>query len=110
MTFFSASDFRGMESGDWEYVADLANRKLQRDAKVVYGKVNHNDVIFEWSSFNYDLPETTHRALLICIEELPKKECEHEIHNTVAPILNGKAACWKCGVTIEPTGWKEAKP
>lgn len=105
MKFFTAEDFAEQE---WQPIssaqaANIANQKLQREAKVVYGSANHNKAIFNWEVFGGDDGEHTHRALLICIEEIERNKCEHK------PFFSGgkyASYCDECGVKIKPTGWE----
>lgn len=109
MTFFSAEDFAKQE---WKTItagqaANIANQKLQRDAKVVYGlKSTKLDDQFYFSESKDDAD--THRALLICVEEIEKKSCTHP---DVLPVNSGwYYRCSDCGIKLQPTGWKEANP
>lgn len=104
MTFFTAEDFitATSEPQTPHSVAELANLKLQREATVVYGSANHNKAIFNWEVFGGDDGEHTHRALLICVEEIEKKPCEHEpvtaFHGSDDCFI---PACRKCGVKLK---------
>lgn len=106
--FFTADDFDSFDLSVGEgigphHAAELANEKLQREGVVVYGSKNYP----LWSTRN-DMPKTdTHRALLINIEEIEKKHCEHEPARNVAG--NYEPACYKCNVKLKPTGWEEVK-
>lgn len=88
-----------------EILADIANRILTERGVRVYGHEDSRGYVMCSSSF----PENTHQALLVCIEELPKKECEH------APIITLKNApsdlddwaCSKCGAKLRAK-WEPA--
>lgn len=127
MTFFTADDFKEIykkifkdgyvshNAGDmWEPasrvddLANIANAKLQREGKVVYGwpidieKSSHK----MWSSeLDVYTDEATHRALLINIEELPKKNCEHVGYIAGDEYEGHFFECEKCGKTLKPTAW-----
>ena len=105
MTVFKAGDFAEQE---WQPIssaqaASIANQKLQREAKVVYGtpfQANCSTGFHEIQS-KYD----THRALLVCIEELPPKVCEHEPRgysiNVGGTHRDKYYRCEKCGVKLK---------
>lgn len=106
MKFFVAKDFEDFPIWEPKVLAQYCNNKLQRDAKVVYGSANHNEAIFNWEVFGGDDGEHTHRALLICIEEIERKPCLHE-----AKILVGTDDCYvgeciHCGAKLKPTAWE----
>lgn len=92
--------------------AVTANAKLNdwlKSAVRVYGSANHNGAIFNWETFDGDDGENTHQALLVCVEELPKKYCEHEIRMHLGLSSDAQdfwADCKKCGIKLQPTGWK----
>ncbi len=111
MTFFSAEDFENYINAvgvhnqvSAKMVADIAEGKLQREAKVVYGLQNAalSDMYFSLSKDDAD----THRALLICVEEIERKSCEHvEIKVNINPGIN-YFECTKCGARLKPTAWE----
>lgn len=113
MTFFSASDFDldGITTDNYaELVANAANTKLRRYANVVYGNVDPM-VLTSWmSSFEgMYLGTYTHRALLVCIEKIERKHCEHEVSSSdITLVSNGnvKYRCRFCDVYLKPTGWE----
>lgn len=87
-----------------QFVADL-----MKEAKVVYGSLPKGNVP-GW--YGIESVDCTHKALLINIE--PLKPCEHEPHMTsISGFFNDDPRpaqydwkCSKCGVEIQPTGWK----
>lgn len=102
MTFFTAEDFAEQK---WQpissaHAANIANSKLARDAKVVYGRQWEKNTTM-WSTGD-DLADCTHRALVVCIEKI-KKPCEHpkEMLQTHSDFHNAK--CGKCGVKLKAT-------
>lgn len=100
--------------------AFLANAKLLElfeGAKVVYWR---EDSLGSSNKMFTKTPQDTHTALLICIEELPKKECVHELGEiglydtgTIAERMRegrkllafGK--CRHCGIELKPK-WEPA--
>lgn len=89
--------------------ADSANAKLNswlKSAVRVYGfKSDVHGFLFSYDRNDKD----THQALLVCVEELLKKECEHEIRMHLGLSNDSQdywADCKKCGVKLAPTGWK----
>ena len=110
MTFFKAEDFNtyGTSGVYHQHITPteacrMANEKLQREAKVVYGipfQANCSTGFHEIQS-KYD----THKALLVCIEPIEKKSCTHP---DVMPCNSGfYYRCTDCGKKLHPTGWKE---
>lgn len=102
MTVFKAGDFAEQE---WQPIssaqaASIANQKLQREAKVVYGQVVHGEFLWNHTSEYGD----THRALLICVEEIVKPKCEHAGH--IIAVGKGIFRCADCKSEIKPTGWE----
>lgn len=102
MTFFTADDFITNSSAPQtpHSVAELANQKLQREAKVVYGQVVYGEFLWNHTSEYGD----THRALLICVEEIVKPKCEHAGH--IIAVGKGIFGCADCKSEIKPTGWE----
>lgn len=107
MKFFTAADFFNSGCMTNQQLADRANQKLQRDAKVVYGKDRQWDIVPDAeSAFG-----CTHKGLLICVEELPEKECKHEIVRSTKitrdiGIVPYRYVCEKCNAELKPTGWE----
>lgn len=100
MTFFTASDFDNDEltlirAKDAAY---KANVKLLREAKVVY--LSKADAgIDKW--LYYEPVSCDKKALLVCIEEIEKKPCEHPRKwlQTHGDFHNAK--CGQCGVKLK---------
>lgn len=87
--FFIGDMFRGFGDGfyDHEAIADHANALLQERGKVVYGCINIHD---GHSFFTQPGTKDTHRALLVCIEELEKAPCEHKLVTKKTITKNGR--------------------
>lgn len=120
-TFFEKSDFVSYNVCDGagkiqsELIAGIANDKLKRDGRVVYGSNNDRD--WSFNKFEGD----THQALLICIEEI--KKCDHPKEKIFAResgkpsrlTLSGMSvdSCiqyyCECGTRVEPAGFREYK-
>jgi len=100
MTFFTADDFEAMAAWRPETLAQHCNAKLAREAKVVYGQVVHGEFLWNHTSEYGD----THRALLICVEEIVKPKCEHAGH--IIAVGKGIFRCAGCNIEIKPTGWE----
>lgn len=96
MTFFTADDFEAMDAWRPETLAQHCNAKLAREAKVVYGQVVHGEFLWNHTSEYGD----THRALLICVEEIERKPCEHE-----PKVYSTRIVCAKCDKEIKPVCW-----
>lgn len=99
MKFFSADDFAEQE---WQPIssaqaANIANQKLQRDAKVVYICEDPRQL----TTIHFPRPvDATHTGLLICVEKIERKPCEHDpvaVHNGVT-VTHG---CRYCGVKLK---------
>jgi hypothetical protein len=79
--------------------------KWLADAPRVFGHHEVDDRLdyTQWRDYENSDHEITHQALLVCIEKLPKKECEHE----PAVYLGGNniegygANCKRCGVKLK---------
>ena len=105
MTFFTADDFEAMAAWRPETLAQHCNAKLAREAKVVYGlKSTKLGDEFYFSEHKDDAD--THRALLICVEEIERKPCEHEVgFSTANPklLLSDQQVfmCCKCSKKIK---------
>lgn len=97
------------------FVANLANAKLEREGKVVYGKYkndSHWEIIFSDCVATSD----THKALIINIEKIEK--CKHPaeylfleafvVDGIRVPRL-GVYTCEKCGAKVKPTVFEEVK-
>jgi hypothetical protein len=75
-------------------------------------------VVFGWKEVEYkswimdsrpSAGDDTHRARLVCIEELKPKVCEHEVqvinYTHGHPIFPLTATCARCGIKLTAT-WK----
>lgn len=122
MKFFMAEDFRFSEKNlngtmnlePAERMAHIANAKLLREAKVVYGSYNSVDSHGNWTS---DVNKTidTHKALLINVE--PIEKCEHPINKCywtgtyIKSTLEKNTPLFKCecGNEVTPAKFEEVK-
>ncbi len=100
MRFFKPEDFsyicRDFDIPD--VIAETANDILKKKGDVLY-----SEDLGPWH--NRKIEEDTHQALLINIETIPKKECDHSVAsyrhaNGVWTI--GAAICGKCGINLKP--------
>jgi hypothetical protein len=115
---FEPSDFMSAKGPSGRFVrfedaAAIANAKLASwlaSAPVMHGRISP-DGDWEFESFTDERAGVdTHRALLVDIQELPKKECEH-LPDFDAFILGPKGAsgpCIHCGVKLTAV-WKESE-
>lgn len=86
-----------------ELAADLANAKLEREGKVVYGK-NTTDIegnfLYSWTSNKYE-HLNSHKALLINIE--PIEQCAHPVEKVkcigIAGVHTAIMEC-ECGARV----------
>lgn len=107
--FFNAEDFAYSFEGRLTstMARDLANAKLEREGRVVYG--GKFCLGGEWSfvSHNNVPPKTnTHKALLINIE--PIEQCKHPAQKVIGmqgPGLIAEFKC-ECGVKVKPKGFE----
>lgn len=92
----------------YAYLAQsILNEALDKAVRVYGNGSNGRLWLTEHSRYSKNngmeiLPET-HQALLVCIEELPKKECEHELkilHPNEDTIIN-TFKCKHCNKTAE---------
>jgi ribosomal protein S17E len=107
VNFFKLEDFERIAvensaSLRW-HIAEIANEKLKSEAKVVYGleSVTLSDMYFSSSRDDAD----THKALLICIEEI-KKECVDHVPGYVTKQIDAKkhsvvTTCNRCGAKLK---------
>jgi uncharacterized Zn-finger protein len=96
MSFFKPEDFRRLmmnEDGARD-VSERANELIQERGVRVYCSNKHGDAPSKVDFGN------THQALLVAIEELPKKTCEHE-PSPVAMTTNQETVCQYCGVNLK---------
>lgn len=113
MSFFKPEDF--IEHYRGHGIAEKANRLLQERRVRVTGTTNEvkmgaiAPVRTSWHS-PFENKDDTHQALLVCIEELPKKECEHEgfVDAKGALHINWPPYCLKCGVKLKAK-WEVAE-
>lgn len=78
VNFFKPEDFADGRP-DWSpHAAAMANAKLEREGLRVY---LHKSTVTDgwiWHVLHKNFGYSSHTAILINIEELPKKPCEHE--------------------------------
>lgn len=114
MDFFKPQDFFTNEllsPDDTVIAADIANKKLKRNGRVVYACVPPGERELFWNS--QQISKDTHSALLINIEEIPKLPCAHPA-KLVRPIYIKEFGKCKefshyecsCGVVVEPISFK----
>lgn len=97
---------------------DIANKKLNEWIEKNGIKVFGQQGVY---SDNNNCLTDTHQALLICIEELPKKECEHEMEiiypisvmrdnetNSILDYRRPNFRCAKCKAKLKVT-WEIAE-
>ncbi len=99
--FFKPEDF-----GNLSVCAGIANKILKERGTVVYGNVGSVTDEFMWKVKHIGID--THQALLINIEELPRKECEHSpgLDSNWKNILGYH--CTICGIKLKPGSWTKA--
>lgn len=122
MKFFKPEDFDIEYKEDTlishkEWAANLANAKLEREGKVVYNhhgpSTNFNEHPV-WISKGWQDGDSTHKALLICIE--PIEQCKHpkeKVSLHCEKYLNGlpmssEYVC-QCGATVVADTFKEVR-
>lgn len=108
---FEASDFKyefWIEPWIQERAAKTANQKLEAyksTLTLVYGAYYKDK---QWAYDQRLLPESTHKALLFDVEELPAKKCEHAIIEYRGPYPPTDGKCSKCGKELYlKTEWLE---
>lgn len=122
MNFFKPEDFNlikfrfGRAHGS--EVAQIANRLLQERGVRVYAEPCLGARVDAKEQPTPDglTQMRTHQALLVCIEELPKKECEHEPTNyhyhEIVPFESkreGLRDCKHCGIQLKlEAKWEKA--
>lgn len=108
LSFFKPEDFMTKTAVDdadsyQQTLANKCNRLLQERGVRVYGRLK-DGTINPPSLSSYITPDAeTHQALLVAIEELPKKECKHEPSHYLGPI-----ECKHCGVALKAR-WEAAE-
>lgn len=108
---FTPDDFNPNDFLDKQSAANIANAKLElwlKSAVKVYGASGDGEPV-TWYADHYGLTKNitnTHSALLIGIEKLEKKVCEHLTlqYNTNNPLNTVK--CVGCGAKLKAT-WSE---
>lgn len=121
MNIFKPGDFmhRIHDERTCEKIAHIANEKLNtliEAAPVVYGFVGDSSF---WSSdkSTFIKENITHKARLICIEELEKDLCKHEPYHSNANVILASNPpqipkpiykCSKCHIELQAT-WSEVK-
>lgn len=110
MTFFSAEDFDVLKQWSSAELAIMCNQKLQREGVVVYGY--HDKEYPLGKGWLFDSLETvpgeydTHKALLVCIEHIVRKPCNHEAKIMVGTDNVYVDECIHCSKRLKPTGWE----
>lgn len=103
MTFFTAEDFYTNDLSP-RFIAQLANEKLQREAKVVY--ICDKEI----KTLHFAQPvDATHTGILMCIEPLEKPKCEHDVIVKINLAGAYSATCNSCGAVMQPTKWEVAE-
>lgn len=100
MSFFKPKDFELSKTNFCDLctveIAKTANKLLEERGVRVYGQqygpTNH------WNFDEVNHPDNTYQALLINIEEIPKKECEHEPANKY---ISQEHFCVLCGIKLK---------
>lgn len=120
--FFKPSDFEKYLTDAYtqQLSADLANEKLEKEAKPVFGSPNGKSTTYVagqiWNTYNDVTQRNTHKALLINIEPLeicthPKEKVKHHLGKGI----NGPFEPFRqyfecdCGVIVKPIAFKEIK-
>lgn len=83
------------------HAAENANRIITERGVRVSGVLDQQG---NWFFNQLNLASHTHQALLVCIEELPKKKCEHEPADGIVHIINSGTEynpCKRCGVKLK---------
>ena len=119
--FFEPIDFKmdGMQTVSFVTASQIANEKLEKEIQswvtVVQMEPKSNFGWYEERPHNYH--KYTRAAKLAFIENLPKKECDHEpkVSVSIKGFDLSKAThlhqipeqfyCLKCGVELVPTSW-----
>ncbi len=111
MSFFTQQDFGGMDFvQNRRQIVDTANALLQARGERLTGIISDKYTgkpRFIWN----DSSIATHEALLICIEKLPKKPCDHESIGHITFHQNSNwlsTTCAQCGIKLKPKTWQPA--
>lgn len=90
-------------------IATTANEKLEREGLRVNGilgkvwaQIHPSD---GWKEINFNQERSTHKALLINIEQI--EECKHP--NNKIELVNCRYYECECGVKVKPTSFEEIK-
>lgn len=75
---------------------------------VVFGKKGPSGG-WVFSEKNIDNPNSTHKAILLNIEELVKEHCKHEVGRWELLFNKISGFCRHCGVKIKPATWEAAE-
>lgn len=60
-----------------------------------------------WVGKAYSIPSDTHKARLVCIEEIEKKQCEHKRVGLGNGFSSHTFYCTECNKSVRPkTGWE----
>lgn len=108
MNFFKPEDFGNIGICSSQIMSNMANEKLERECRVVFGHIGSGKELFFSStkSESYD----THRALLICIAPLEK--CSHPKESVTQwanfTSKNDYFQC-ECGAKVKPKEFEEIK-
>jgi hypothetical protein len=113
MNIFKPLDFNFTFPDSRQMAADEANRILtewiEKNGVRVYGVIDPaeergKDFIMGTKNDKHD----THQAILINIEEIEKKPCEHEptITSYLGTYDTIKPVCLYCGKKLRPTRWE----
>lgn len=105
MSFFKPEDFNDQRfffGALGAQIAERANAVLAERGVRVYGVEYDETGIYR----RHTRPQDTHQALLVAIEELPKKECEHNGY-AVTGLLNTDFKCQNCGIKLRAK-WEPA--
>ncbi len=109
-SFFKPSDFIYKSTNedfldiDVHEAADIANRLLaERGVRV---RAFHDPLAPGFTEWRDEAPNNkqTHQGLLVCVEPLPKRECEHEAIEEVLGLVDGFVyvpECKHCGVALK---------
>ncbi len=112
---FHVYGWTGIDAGSAVKVAQARFDAWLSEQVRVYGRQDSDGYWFisnNQPAINVDLPDT-HTALLVCIEEIQKKVCEHrpfvEYDSRFGMTLGSIPECKDCGVKLKmPTKWEEA--
>lgn len=110
--FFEASDFNEYLKYGFPLhppdAAHLANEKLRREGRVVYGKIPETNGGWNGAWTFGESKADTHTAMLINIQPIEKVECKHEPINYCdylegGTVLKSGNKCKYCGIELIAT-------